>query len=62
MLALMKGAAVKKKRIVLPFVTLPGWLIWLGIILGLLAVAYPIAQHYGLIERTPAASRRQARP
>ncbi|HLL78462.1 MAG TPA: hypothetical protein VKT25_03125 [Ktedonobacteraceae bacterium] len=32
----------------LPFVALPGWLIWLGVIVGLLAVALPIAQHYAI--------------
>ncbi|HLL79281.1 MAG TPA: hypothetical protein VKT25_07270 [Ktedonobacteraceae bacterium] len=46
----------------LAFVTLPGWLIWLGVIVGLLAVAFPIAQHYGVISRAPGAPHRQARP
>jgi hypothetical protein len=46
----------------LPFVTLPGWLIWLGVIAGLLAVSFPLAQHYGMLDWMSVAPQRRPRP
>ena len=46
----------------IPFVTLPGWLIWLGVAIGILAVAVPPVQHAlqkRQIQRAPLA---QSRP
>ncbi len=46
----------------IPFVTLPGWLIWLAVIVGLLAVAYPIARHFYDAQQPAAAPNTQNRP
>jgi len=46
----------------IPYVALPGWLIWLGVIVGILIVSLPLAQHFRDARQSIIASNEQNRP